>query len=324
VGYLKLMFLPAGLTIAHYVETRYTLFALPLIISTLILLCFVINAIYLYTRKEVEWRLLSFFMLWYFVTLLIILVVPLNRVMQENRCYISGAGFALFTGIVLCKLVYSRHRINLAYGLLAILIILYGAGTVYRNTAWKNSVTIWTDAMEKTPFDPLTYNNLSVAYKDIKNYDMAKEVLNRGIMLFPNDRFLHYALGVAYKVTGDLELALSEFDRTMRITPHAASAFTGKGSVYLLRGEIDEAMRLFHEAIERKQGYAPAHYYMARALQMSGRLVDARKELDIALHYANISHDRNLAERINRYISDSTVENGVIEDLSIPTKKGDI
>ena len=52
--------------------------------------------------------------------------------------------------------------------------------------------------------------------------------------------------------------------------------------------------------------------------------MDARRELDIALHYANISHDRILAERVKRYIRDNAVENGVIEDLSTPTKKGDI
>lgn len=320
-GYLKLMFMPAGLTIAHQVEIYHTPLAIPVIFSAVILLLYVLNAAYLYRRKETEWRLLSFFMFWYVITMLVILIVPLNRIMQENRSYISGAGFALFIGIILWKVIYNRQRIKLAYGLLAVLILLYSAGTVYRNTAWKSSVALWTDAMEKSPHDPLVYNNLSVAYKDVQDYDKAKDVLKRGIILLPDDWMLHYHLGIAYKITGELDRALYEFGRALRISPDSAATYTVIGSVYIHKGEIKEAMNFLDTAIHGRPDYAPAHYYKAKALLESGRPEDAKKELDLSLHYANMSYDRNLAERIMGYFKEGPIEGIKMEDLSMPINK---
>lgn len=315
VGYLKLMFVPTGLTIAHYVEIYRSPIALSVIFSVAILLSYILSAVYLYMREEIEWRLLSFFMFWYFMTLLIILIVPLNSIMQENRSYVSGAGFALFIGIILWKLVYSRQGMKSAYVLLAVLVILYSVSTVYRNAAWKNSVTIWTDAMEKSPLDSLVYNNLSVAYKDVKDYDKAKEVLKRGITLIPDDWMLHYHLGIAHKITGELDSALYALDRARRIRPKSAAVYTMMGSVYIHKGEIKEALSLLDTAINGKPDYAPAHYYKAKALLTSGQSAEAKLELELSLHYADKSYDRNLVERIKGYLKEGSIERIRMEDL---------
>ena len=321
VGYLRLLFLPTGLTIAHDVKIYNTPFAASVVISALVLLLFVINAIYLSKRKESEWRLLSFFMAWYLVTLLVIIIVPLNRIMQENRCYISGAVFAVFVSMLIEKLAYSRNRRKLAYGILVVLILFYGVGTAYRNTVWRDGVTLWTDAMKKSPNDLLVYKNLSVAYKNIRNYDMGKEILHRGIMLFPENWELHYNLGIAYKITGELELAMYEFEQARILDPRPVSIYVGMGSLYLHKGDTETGIKILQEVINKKPEYAPAHYYMAKALQKSGRPEEARMELDKALHYANRSYDRELAERITGYIKEGYIERGIIvEDLAIPSK----
>ncbi|OGW42241.1 MAG: hypothetical protein A2132_01475 [Nitrospirae bacterium RBG_16_43_11] len=320
-AYLKLLFFPTGLSIAHYVELYHTPFAFPVIISALVLFLYVVNALYLYKRKEAEWRLLSFFMIWYLVTLLVIMIMPLNRIMQENRCYISGAVFAIFLGVAIGEIVYSRHRYKFAYGILAVLIVLYGVGTVYRNMVWKNGVTLWTDAMAKSPYEPFVYNNLSVAYKrGLGDYENAKEALYRGIRVSPGDWLLHYNLGVLYTMNGELDRALDAYDRAMMLNPKVAMPVNvEKGSVYLLKGEVEKGMALFQKAIQDKPDYAPAHYYMAKGLRELGRPEEAMKELDIALRYASTSYNRRLVERITRYKREGNMEKGMFpEDPGIP------
>jgi len=316
--YLKLLFLPTGLNIAHDVEIYNTPFAFSVIISAVILLFYVINAIYLNTRREAEWRLLSFFMIWYFVTLLVVIIMPLNRIMQENRCYISGAVFAVFLGVMIGEVVYSRHRCKSAYGILAALMIIYGAGTAYRNAVWKNSVTLWTDAMGKSPYEPLVYNNLSVAYKDFGEYENAKEVLYRGIRLSPNEWLYHYNLAILFKISGEMDYALLEYDRAIMFNPEALSAYVGKGSIYLQQEEIGKGMSIFQEVIHRNPEYALAHYYMAKAFHKLGRPEDAKKELELALHFANKTYNRQLVKRIARFKNEGFIEQGIVpEDLII-------
>ncbi len=317
-GYLKLLFLPTGLNIAHVVEIYNTPFALSVIISAVILFFYVINAIYLSRRKEAEWRLLSFFMIWYFVTLLIIIIMPLNRIMQENRCYISGAVFAVFLGVVIGEIVYSRHGHKYAYGILAVLMIIYGVGTTYRNTVWKNDVTLWTDAMEKSPYEPLSYNNLSVAYKNVGEYGKAKEVLYKGLRLFPHEWLYHYNLAILYKISGELDYALLEYDRAIMIEPAVQSAYVGKGSIYLQQEEIGKGIAIFQEVIKGYPEYTLAHYYMAKAYHKLGRTEDAREELDLALQYAGKAHDWKLVRRIERFKNEGFMEREIApEDLIV-------
>jgi tetratricopeptide (TPR) repeat protein len=317
-GYLKLLFLPTGLNIAHDVEIYNTPFAFSVLISAVILFFYFINTIYLSRRKEAEWRLLSFFMIWYFVTLLIVIIMPLNRIMQENRCYISGAVFAFFLGVAIGESVYSRHGYKFAYGILAVLIVIYGAGTAYRNTVWKNKVTLWTDAMAKSPYEPLVYNNLSVAYKDIGEYEKAKEVLYRGIRLSPNEWLYHYNLAILFKISGELDYAMLEFDRALMLNPEALLAYVGKGSIYLQKEEIGKGIDIFQEVIHRNPEYALAHYYMAKAFHKLGRPEDAERELELALHYAKKTYNWQLVKRIAKYKNEGFIERVIAsEDLIV-------
>ena len=321
-GYLKFLFLPTGLTIAHKVEIYHTVLAFSVIFSSLILLLYLLNAIYLYTLKEMEWRILSFFMIWYFITLLIIIIVPLNSILQENRAYISGIGFAIFLGIIIGKLAYSGHRIKLAYGLLSILIVLYGIGTYYRNTTWRDGVTVWTDAMNKSPYESLPYNNLGVAYKNKGDYVMAREIFYKGIRLAPNEWILHYNLANVFRATKEFDLALEEYDRAIRLNPLVPPAYDGKGYIHLFRGEIEESAELFRKAIDIKPDYASAHYNMGIAMKRLGRFDDARRELTTALYYASMSNaefNKILVKKVEQQLEGgegSGMENGVYEDVN--------
>ncbi len=317
-GYLKLMFLPSGLNVAHDVEIYNTPFALSVIISAVILLLYIINAVYLGIRREAELRLLSFFMIWYFISLLIIIIMPLNRMMQENRGYISGAVFAMFLGVVIWGIAYNRNRQKIAYGILVFLMIIYGVGTVYRNAVWKSNVTLWTDAMNKSPYEPLTYNNLSVALKDSGEYEKAKGVLYRGLRLSPNEWLYHYNLAILYKISGDLDHALLEYDRAIMIDPSVQSAYVGKGSIYLERGETGKGMAIFQNVIKGYPEYAFARYYMAKAYHKLGRTEDAGEELGLALQYAVKTHDQKLARRIAKFKNEGLFEEGIApEDLIV-------
>ena len=117
---------------------------------------------------------------------------------------------------------------------------------------------------------------------------------------------------------GELDPALYEFDRALRIRPDSAATYTMIGSVYIHKGEIQKAMSLLNTAINGKPDYAPAYYYKAKALLMSGLPAEAKRELEVALHYANMSYDRNLVERIKGYIKEGSIEKIKLEDLSVP------
>ena len=70
VKHLKLFILPVGLNIEHYQEIYSSFFVWPVIGSALILMLFMALMALFYRSVSIEWRVVSFFMLWFFVVLL--------------------------------------------------------------------------------------------------------------------------------------------------------------------------------------------------------------------------------------------------------------
>ena len=268
IRYLKLLFLPTGLSIEHYVEIYNSPLNFPVILSSGILLLYVINAIYLFMSKSLRWRLLSFFMIWFVITLLPVIIIPLNTVMQENRCYISGVGFALFLSLIFWQLALKTGRLKLTYSIFVILLVIYGIGTVQRNMVWTDGVTLWTDALKKYPSEPRVYHNLSVFLIRDSSYERAKDVLYRGIRLFPTDWKLHYKLGRLYTEVGELDHALHEYETASRFNPSEAEIYYG----------------------------------MAIVMERIGRLNDSAALLQTALKYAAISNDKRFLEKVSTHI----------------------
>ena len=66
IKYLRLLVFPVGLSVDHNTRIYGTFFALPVIASYILLISILLLALWLYTRKSTEWRILSFFIIWFF------------------------------------------------------------------------------------------------------------------------------------------------------------------------------------------------------------------------------------------------------------------
>lgn len=136
--------------------------------------------------------------------------MPLADVVAEHRAYITGLGFSLLlASAVVWKVRYSGP-------ILLAVSMLFGAATILRNRIWENSLTLWTDAVKKSP-------------------TAARPHLN---------------LGIAYQERERLEEALAEFDQALSINPKLAPALVNRGAVFFQRGELDRAEIELKRAIE--------------------------------------------------------------------------
>src|SRR3989304_4804886 len=202
VKHLRLFIFPVGLNIDHYTEIYRTFFAWPVVSSAIIIFLFITVTILFYRSKTVEWRVVSFFMVWFFVVLMPSTIVPLTAIFQENRGYLAIIPFVVFAGVVLDKSantfrVYTHFYPS--YIILVFLLLLYGVGTTYRNSVWRDGVTLWSDAAQKSPKSSVAYTNLGTEYAVLGRNDMAIKNLIRALRLANPEtggkpQILHYNL----------------------------------------------------------------------------------------------------------------------------------
>jgi TolB-like protein/DNA-binding winged helix-turn-helix (wHTH) protein/Tfp pilus assembly protein PilF len=102
----------------------------------------------------------------------------------------------------------------------------------------------------------------SVTYYELKDYPELIEASKRGLLLDPEDGFLHYLLGVGYEASGTLPEAISEYQKVMKMWdgPNAAVALA---HAYSAAGRKAEANRILRDLQRKSEGTSVPPYTMA-------------------------------------------------------------
>jgi TolB-like protein/DNA-binding winged helix-turn-helix (wHTH) protein/Tfp pilus assembly protein PilF len=102
----------------------------------------------------------------------------------------------------------------------------------------------------------------SVTYYELKNYPELMQASKRGLLLDPEDGFLHYLLGVGYEASGKLPEAISEYQRVMKMWggPNAAVALA---HAYSAAGRKAEANKILRDLQRKSEGTSVPPYTMA-------------------------------------------------------------
>jgi tetratricopeptide (TPR) repeat protein len=70
-------------------------------------------------------------------------------------------------------------------------------------------------------------------------------------------------LGLLYQRAGRNSEAIAALERAIAVNPRRAMYYNELGIVYRHEGKFDMALRNYHKALDRDQGYAPAHLNIA-------------------------------------------------------------
>ncbi len=269
-------------------------------LSALILLLYLFLAVAAYRSRSAEWRVLSFFMIWFFIVLLPTIVIPLNAIFQENRGYLAVIVFAVFAGVMLNKL-----RVGIGFSgavkryapvlILIILVLGYGAGTVYRNSVWKSGLSLWSDAVAKSPESSRAHTNLGTEYAQQGRSDKAIEHLLRALRLSDTeDRAsvanIHYNLGTTYQQMGRSDMALGEYGRLIELQPQDFRPHYNIGVIYQQKGEMEAASEAYRAALARNPSDFRSYHNLGLLFQDQDKLSIAeelyRKALSLNPDYS--------------------------------------
>ncbi len=236
-----------------------------------------------------QWRrrpLLSFAILWFLGNLVIeSSFVPLDMV-YEHRLYLpSMIPIVLACGWLLHLRWPIKTAVTVGLGLVLALTLASGE----RNRVWADDLVLWKDNAAKSPgkarawgnlgktyqergqfteakaafertleLDPKqvrAYNNLALIYlNQLEQPQKARELLEQGLALDPEDAACHVNLGVACNRTGDYECALKHLQIAFDHDPDAPQSFHNLALAYYHLKRYPRALELLQEAVARFPG----------------------------------------------------------------------
>lgn len=178
----------------------------------------------------------------------------------DRYLYVPSVGFVLLAALGFSWLLGQRGSAfrGVTAVALAVVLALYGVGTVRRHDAWQTDLALWSDAATKAPgaqrpmsaigdshsraqrwadatawyekalasgpANPGLLTNLGIAYARQRRYPEAVRCFEQALAIHPSDHRLHYDLGLVYATERRFDEAIDWFETSLRLSPQFEKA----------------------------------------------------------------------------------------------------
>ena len=181
-SYLKLFLWPDNLNFLHSTPDLTSIFQIKANFAFMGIIALIIVMFILRKRKN----LLSLGILLYLVGLLPKFYATLKVPFAEHHFYLPSIGIYILLLALLEKL-YLKQRKNFLYPAIGVILAL-SALTWERNCQLNRPLWVWKIGVEKEPKHIGNWLNLGVAHKDNGNIEKAKEIFQKALSVFNEDK----------------------------------------------------------------------------------------------------------------------------------------
>jgi len=204
----------------------------------------------------------------------------IENAFAERYLYLPSVGFVLIVGAALRAALFRRPRLRVT--LVAIFVAvttLYSLGTVQRNTVWKNSTSLFADALAKSPTSAVPHLFFGYALLNEKgDVDGAIAEYETALRLRPHSYDALNKLGIAYFRKGWVDKSIAAHAASIEENPEFGAAHNNLALAYFAQGWLEMAIRHYTIALELNPRFVEAHNNLGLAFYRQGRVREAMKE----------------------------------------------
>ncbi len=264
--YLIKSILPFGLSALHPMPLKPGgMLPVKYFVSALFILGFLWLLVRLFKLKmdETLRRDILFGLLFFSFTIGLILFIPVGQaVVAERYTYIPYIGLFVILGSFY---LYAKQTITPRlfrhghwYAAVIALFMAFCAFAAYaRNAVWKDTITLFSNVIERHPESGIAYNNRGNARREHNDFAGALEDYNKAIEL--NYQAAFNNRGILRNRMGDYKKAIEDFDKASDMKADREKVFYNRGIAKLNLGDYRGAAEDFSRAIEINPQYSSAY-----------------------------------------------------------------
>jgi len=250
--YLKLLIIPTGQNVDHFLPIVQSI-SEPR--SILAFAFFAIIVWCLFTKILPYSRFLFFWGLWYFISFLPNLLLPTSEAISEHTVYFPSIGFFV-------AVVYISMKIGARYGsnfgrvkrIIGMGIVLVVATqlmflTLHRNLVWQSAISLWKDAVKKSPHKDRPHVNLGLAYLNDRRYDDSLLEFEKALSVNPNNIEAMNNMGIVYSYIGKYQKAEEAFTESIALERKNPNAYNNLGFLFLVKGHYESSIPILKKAL---------------------------------------------------------------------------
>ena len=219
-----------------------------------------------------NWRAAPFGVAFFIAALLPVLqLVPIGWAAAADRyTYLPSLGISLALAEIFFRLhdrfsPAQRRTANLL-GLGALLVL--SALAFSRCFVWKNSITLWSDALKRHPTAAIALNNRGKALLEAEKFEAAEKDFSQALTLHGDSAIFLSNRAAALSRLNRYDEALKDLSSAIALMPDAAPLYNNRGAVYLMNKRPESALQDFTKALELQPNYSDARRNCETARQL--------------------------------------------------------
>jgi tetratricopeptide (TPR) repeat protein len=226
--------------------------------------------------------------LWYLGTLVpVIGIVQVGaQAMADRYTYLPLIGIFIMIAWGAAEtrnLKPETFRAALLGGAAGIALVLLAATARTQVGYWKDGVTLFEHALEKTEKNYTAEINVGIALVARGRPEEAMQHFSKALAINPNSSKAHYNWGFVLAKQGKLEEAIVHYAQAVSINPEDSKAYLSLGIALARQGRRNEAVAHYERALSIEPNDPIAHNNLATLLVEQGRLEEAAAHMAAAL-----------------------------------------
>ncbi|MFC1679553.1 tetratricopeptide repeat protein [Elusimicrobiota bacterium] len=254
--YLKVLVMPLGQCIDHYIEGARTILD-PRVMLAIAVWLVLFSIGYWAVKKHSEYKKLF----WFATILFFVVLIPTSSIvptieMADRRLYLPSWGFsialvsiyALVFRIDLRKTLPSE-RLSTPFVIMSIHILLLSGMTWKRNGMYQNPELLWEEAIREYPKNHRAYNNLGKVFSRRGERLKALPFFKKAISLDPSYYMAYKNTADVFYYNKELDTAAKYYVKTIEIMPSYDEPYNNLGAIYFQKKEFERAKELFQKTV---------------------------------------------------------------------------
>lgn len=169
----------------------------------------------------------------------------------EKYLYFASVFFCIGLGTLFAKKV---RQVFLIVSLMFFIL------TIRQNTYWKNSYTLWSQAVAVSPKSAVAHHNLGYAYYRDEEYDNALNEWNKAVSIFPEYAESYINMGEVYMLKQEYDMAIKMYTLATETNPYLGQGFYELANAYLTVGDLENAQKVVEQSVLSNPLDAWLHY----------------------------------------------------------------
>jgi tetratricopeptide (TPR) repeat protein len=216
--------------------------------------------------------------LWYLVTLLPVigLIQAGSQAMADRYTYLPLTGVFLMLALILAEVCRRRPVTRVPMTIIAVTIVVALSALSRRQLHfWRDSVTLFSHALDVTQGNAVAHNNLGYALSVLGRQSDAAANFEEALRIDPRNWEAHANLGKIMTARGQGEKALEHYQAAVRLAADFPFNHYNLANALAALGRVEEALLHYAEALRLKADFPEAHVNMGNLLLQEGRLEEA-------------------------------------------------